>query len=74
VLQHDWYESSGNITQADDGTGTPYNVLEEPSRYGVPIWITEPGFIPHGAPEAQCAYVEAALDEYRGYRVRRTTR
>jgi hypothetical protein len=63
-----WYESSGSITQAYDGTGTPYNVLEELSRFGVPIWITELGFIPQGTPEAQSAYVEAALDEYRGYR------
>lgn len=63
-----WYESSADITQAYDGTDTPYNVLEELSRYGVPIWMTELGFIPHGTPEQQCAYVEAALDDYRGYR------
>lgn len=63
-----WYESSGLITEAYDGTATPYNVIEELAKFGVPIWITELGFVPHGAEEQQSAYVETALAEYRGYR------
>ncbi|WP_175964517.1 hypothetical protein [Burkholderia pyrrocinia] len=64
-----WYESSGRIDDAYDGTDTPYNVLEELSKFGVPIWITELGFIPDNTNfDRQSTYVNAALVEYREYR------
>ncbi len=66
-----WYESSGRIDAACDGTDTPCNVIGELSRYGVPIWITELGFVPDNANlERQSAYVAAGLAEYQEYRQR----
>jgi len=64
-----WYESSGAIDQAGDGTGVPYNVIEDLARFGVPIWITELGFDAFNSDfPQQSVYVNAALAEYRKYR------
>ncbi|WP_157660458.1 hypothetical protein [Burkholderia ubonensis] len=64
-----WYESSGRIDNAFDGTDIPYNVIEDLAKFGVPIWITELGFIPDNSNfDGQSAYVSAALAEYREYR------
>lgn len=69
VIGWHWYESSGSITAAYDGTGEPYNVLENLQQYGTPIWMTELGFNAGGDDEdQQCAYVQQALAEYDGYR------
>ncbi|RQR48768.1 hypothetical protein DIE19_32690 [Burkholderia sp. Bp9126] len=66
-----WYESSGRMDTAFDGTDTPYNVLEELAKFGVPIWITELGFMPNNDNfDQQSAYVITALAEYREYRDR----
>ncbi|PRE90316.1 hypothetical protein [Burkholderia gladioli] len=64
-----WYTSSGRIDAAYDGTGTPYNVIEALAAFGVPIWITELGFVPDNSDfERQSAYVSAALAEYHEHR------
>lgn len=69
VIGWHWYESSGNITEAFDGTGTPFNVLDNLQQYGTPIWMTELGFNAGGDDEdQQSAYVQQALTEYDGYR------
>ncbi|WP_157649424.1 hypothetical protein [Burkholderia ubonensis] len=66
-----WYESSGAIDQAGDGTDRPYNVIEDLARFGVPIWITELGFDAFNSDfPQQSVYVNTALAEYRGYRDR----
>jgi hypothetical protein len=62
-----WYETSGPITAAYDGTSTPYNVLLNLQQYGKPVWLTEIGFNPGDSPDAAAAYVDAALTEYAGY-------
>lgn len=64
-----WYASSGWIDAGYDGTGTPCNVIEALAAFGVPISITEPGFVSDNSDfERQSAYVSAALAEYHEHR------
>jgi Glycosyl hydrolase catalytic core len=68
ILAWHWYETSGEITAAFDGTGTSYNVLQNLQQYGTPIWMTELGFNPGGDDTQKAAYVSTALPEYYAYR------
>jgi hypothetical protein len=58
-----WYETSGNIVTAYDGTSTSLNVLQNLQQYGVPVWLTEVGFNA-GDSDQGAAYIQSALAEY----------
>lgn len=63
VTMYHWYESSGDIQGA--GANGNINVLEILSQsFGLPIWLTEWGFVPSDSAAAQASYVTGRLNEY----------
>jgi hypothetical protein len=63
VTMYHWYESSGDILGA--GPNANINVLEILTQsFGLPIWLTEWGFVPSDTPAAQATYVSTRLNEY----------
>ncbi|MFX1737289.1 hypothetical protein PXJ20_21795 [Paraburkholderia sp. A1RI_3L] len=58
-----WYETSGNIITAYDGTATPLNILQNLQQYGVPVWITEVGFNT-GDTDQGAAYITQVFNQY----------
>lgn len=63
VTMYHWYESSGDIQGA--GANGSINVLEILAQsFGLPIWLTEWGFVPSDTPAGQASYVTAKLNEY----------
>lgn len=63
VTMYHWYESSGSMLGA--GASADINVLAILAQsFGVPIWLTEWGFIPSDTPAAQASYVTRTLNQY----------
>lgn len=63
VTMYHWYQSSGDIQAA--GANGNINVLEILAQsFGLPIWITEWGFIPSISEADQASYVTNTLNEY----------
>lgn len=63
ITMYHWYESSGNILGA--GPNANINVLAILAQsFGVPIWLTEWGFIPGDTGAAQASYVSRTLSQY----------
>ncbi len=58
-----WYETSGDIVTAYDGTSTSLNVLQNLQQYGVPVWLTEVGFNAADSDQG-AAYIQSVLTEY----------
>jgi hypothetical protein len=58
-----WYESSGDIQGA--GANGNINVLDILAQsFGLPIWLTEWGFVPSDSAAGQASYVTGRLNEY----------
>jgi hypothetical protein len=67
ITMYHWYESSGDITRA--GPQGLVNVLEILSScFGLPIWLTEWGFVTSDSASAQSTYVNTTLNEYESLR------
>ncbi|RFU47219.1 lipopolysaccharide biosynthesis protein [Paraburkholderia sp. DHOC27] len=67
VTMYHWYESSGDIRYA--GAFANINVLEILTQsFGLPIWLTEWGFIPSDTMAGRASYVTGVLNEYHAVR------
>jgi hypothetical protein len=63
VTMYHWYQSSGDILRA--GENANINVLAILAQsFGVPIWLTEWGFVPGNSEADQASYVSGTLNEY----------
>jgi hypothetical protein len=63
VTMYHWYESSGDIQGA--GANGNINVLDILAQsFGLPIWLTEWGFVPSDSAAGQASYVTGRLNEY----------
>jgi hypothetical protein len=63
VTMYHWYESSGDMQGA--GQFGTINVLEILAQsFGLPIWLTEWGFVPTDTEAGMASYVTNALTEY----------
>ncbi|RFU47499.1 glycosyl hydrolase [Paraburkholderia sp. DHOC27] len=63
ITMYHWYESSGLITEAGpQGLTNVLQILQQ--SFGLPIWITEWGFVPSDSAAQQASYVAGTLAEY----------
>jgi Glycosyl hydrolase catalytic core len=63
ITMYHWYESSGYMTEAGpQGLTNVLQILQQ--SFGLPIWITEWGFVPSDTAAQQSAYISTVLNQY----------